>query len=414
MNSQKLIITLSIFFITFGCSPAAVTPNIQVGTTETTVTPLPAPTVTAAPSATLMPDSPAGCVNLTINSLDISRLNGLLIVFNSDGSFFLDPQSNQILNIEDKTQISEIAPDTGGSWVHVSPNKKLIMAVSDVALSKSYAVIRTADKVVKTYSTQGQEQWNRGRWLDNERMFFQDWFAPHDSSIVIYNPFTGEQKNIQLDLPNPYIVEDIGGRLSWVKADIDPTLKRVLYNDKDERLVLWNLDTQKEIASLPSPTDLLYGTWSPDGKVIAIPSTSSNSASTELFTIDMDGTVKMTDFNQKYSFANVDNWPSWSPDGRHIAYWLKISNDANADTETLGQWLAITDTTTLETQIYCLSSNKPPRSGGNIVWSPDSTQVIVTTSILGEEMESVLVDLIHLTQTKMDIHGLGVSDWMAP
>ena len=92
----------------------------------------------------------------------------------------------------------------------------------------------------------------------------------------------------------------------------------------------------------------------------------------------MDGTVKkLTDFNQKYPFANESIRSSWSPDGRRIAYWLKISNAANADSRALRQWLAITDTTTLDTQIYCLSPNQPPKGGGHIVWSPDSQQVIV-------------------------------------
>jgi Tol biopolymer transport system component len=281
---------------------------------------------------------------------------------------------------------------------------------------KNYDIISTLHNIIKTYDTQGQEDWNRGKWLDNERMFFQNWSdAPHGIyTIVIYDPFTGEQKNMQFDLPNPYIVEDTGGRVTWVKADIDPTLKRVLYNDKDERLVLWDLDTQKEITFLPSMTDLLEGAWSPDGKKFAIRFPSSNSAPTELFTIDMDGNVKTTSFNQMYPFANVDIWPSWSPDGHRVAYWLRISNVANADPETLRQWLAITDITTLDTQIYCLSPNKPSTSGGNIVWSPDSTKVIINSDVISEEVKPVLVDLTHLTQTELDTHGLRVIDWMAP
>jgi hypothetical protein len=414
MNSHKLTSALLIFFMMFGCSPATVTPGIQASPTEAivTATTLPVPSATVTPSATVEPDFPEGCINLTETTLDTGILNGLFVVYDSDNSssHFLDPKLNQVLDIEEKKQISSFASAPSFS-IGVSPNKKYLQIYF---IDKNYGMIRTVDQVIKTYDTQEQEDWNRGRWLDNERMFFQYWLVPNGGMIVIYNPFTGEQKNIQLDLPNPYIVHESLGKVAWVKADIDPTLKRVLYNDKDERLVLWDLDTQKEIASLPSPMDVTDGTWSPDGKEFAIPSPSTIGAPQEMFIMNMDGAVKMTSFNQKYPFASVSNRPLWSPDGRRIAFWLQVSNIANADPKTLRQWLAITDTTTLETQIYCLSSGKPPTGGGGIIWSPDSTQVIVNTDALSEEVKPVLVDLTNLTQTELDTHGLRVTDWMSP
>ncbi len=416
MKFKILTTILYISFMLFGCSPATITPSIQASPTETkaTATTLPIPSVTVTPSATLEPDFPEDCVDLTEAPLNANELNGLFVVvdydFPNSNSYFLDPRSNKLLDIETQTQLSWNALTTNVSTTKVSPNNKFMQAY---LTGKNYDILRTVDEIIKTYDTQGQEDWNRGRWLDNERMFFQYWLVPNGGTIVIYNPFTGEQKNMRLDLPNPYIVHESLGKVAWVKADIDPTLKRVLYNDKDERLVLWDLDTQKEIASLPSPMDVTDGTWSPDGKEFAIPSPSSIDALNELLIIDMDGTVKITSFNQKYPFANVSTRPSWSPDGRRIAFWLKI-NIANADPKTLRQWLAIIDTTTLETQIYCLSSGKPPTGGGSIVWSPDSTQVIVNTDALSEEVKPMLVDLTNLTQTELDTHGLRVTDWMAP
>ncbi len=417
MNSNKLIITLSIFFITFRCSPAAVIPNIQVGTTETAATPLPAQTETVVPSATLEPDFPEGCVNLTETPLDTDLLNGLIITLDLDNFnyYFFDPKLNQLLSIEEKKQLLWDAPETEIIVARVSPNKKIIQSSP---AHKNYDFIRTVDKIIKTYNYPSPGDWNRGRWLDNEHIFFQYFEYPYGNTIVSYNPFTGEQKKIQLDLPNPYIVIDSLGKVAWVKADVDPSLKRALYNDKDERLVLWNLDTQKEIAFVSSPTDLLEGTWSPDGKKFAIPSPKQQTwkilTASDLFTINMDGTIReLTTFNQRYPFANVGDHPSWSPDGSRIAYWLQISNVANADTENLRQWLAITDTTTLDTQIYCMSPNRPS-SGSDIIWSPDSTQVIVNTEILNKKVKPVLVDLIHLTQTTLDTHGLKVDDWIAP
>jgi hypothetical protein len=410
MNTLKFTVTLLIFVTLFGCSPTVTTPSIQAGPANTDATATTLPTPSAIPE----PDFPDGCVNLTETSLDKDALNGLLVVYdrNNYNDYFLDLKSDQLLDIETHIQLSWDIPDTDVSITKISPNKKFIQAY---LTDKNYGILGNINEIINTYDIQGQEDWNRGRWLDNERMFFQYWQVPNGDTIVIYDPFTGEQKDMQLDLPNPYIVIDGGGRAAWVKADIDPSLKRVLYNDKDERLVLWDLDAQKELASLPSPTDLGDGTWSPDGKEFAIPWPSSRFGAADLFTMDMDGNVtKLTDFNQKYQFANVDARPSWSPDGRHIAFWLRISNVADADPKTIRQWLAITDMTTLDTQIYCLSPNKPPTHGGDIVWSPDGQQLIVNTEVLSEEVKPVLVDLTNLTQSRLDTHGLWVDDWMAP
>lgn len=412
MDKHKLTITLLIMFITFGCSPAAVAPSGQASLTEVkfTSTIPPTPSMTVAPSVTLDSDFPEGCTDLTETPLDTGELNGLLVVADSTNfpdyyAYFLDPKSNQLIDIEKQIPLSWDAPDTDVNWFKVSPNKKFIQAH---LTGKDYDILSTVDEIINTYSTQGQEDWNRGRWLDKERMVFQYWSdAPYGSyRIVIYNPFTGEQKDMQIDLPNPYIEKDIGGRITWVKADIAPSLKRVLYNDKDENLVLWDLDSQKEITSLPSPIDVTDGTWSPDGNKFAIPWLSPSYDPTEYFIIDMDGKVKKTSFNQEYPFANVERRPEWSPDGRYIAFQLEVSNIANPNLDDLRQEVAIMDTTTLDTQIYCLS--------GGIVWSPDSTHVIINAHDSSEDVEPVLVDLTHQTRTTLDTHGLPIADWLVP
>jgi hypothetical protein len=408
--------SLILAFMLLGCTsnrPPTVSKTIAPSSTETQTITLPTATITGTPSVPEYAEAnfPEGCIRLIKTSFDSTVPNGLFVVINSNfpdfSSYFLDPKSNQLIDIEKDIPVSRDALSTDVISTMVSPNKKFVQAY---VTGKDYHILRTSDEIINTYSDQGQEDWNRGRWLDNERMVFQNWLGvPHGIyKLVIYNPFTGEQKNIQMKLPDPYLVEDISGKFSWVKADIDPSLKWVLYNDKEERLVLWDLDTKKEIVSLPSATDLMEGTWSPDGTEFAIPSPSEISdvpVANELFAIGMDGTVrKLTNFNQ-YPFANIGDWPSWSPDGHHIGFWLRVNPNLQ------DRWLAVIDTGTLKTQLYCLPSRT---SGGDIIWSPDSQQMIVNQELPAEKTQTTLVDLNHQTQATLDTKGLSVSDWMPP
>src|SRR5215207_9823081 len=127
MNIKILANILYLTFMLFGCSTATVTPNIQARPTEVTATATTAPTpsVTVVPSATLEPDFPEECVKLTETLLDTGGLNGLLIVANKWGTdYFLAPKFNQILNIEEKKQLSVVDPDADNITARVSPDKK--------------------------------------------------------------------------------------------------------------------------------------------------------------------------------------------------------------------------------------------------------------------------------------------------
>ena len=411
MNFLKFYIKLFITtFVTIGCSPLVPTTPAPNSSKEVVITASPTITATASPLATttLLPDYPKGCIDLDQATLSPEKLIGLLVIEDSNfNNYFFDPTTNQVLGIGEKIQ----DPAFGTFINFVSPDKRLMLA-SDLSGND---IIRSVDTVIKTYTP--QDDWNRGRWLDNERIFYQNWLVPNGNNIVIYNPFNGEQKSLQLNLPNPYIVIDGGNTVAWVKADIDPSLKLVLYNDKERRLVLWNLDTQKEIASLPSPVNLEDGAWSPDGRqfTISIPSQSSDMpVASELFTINMDGTVKqLTNLNQMFSFASEASVPSWSPDGRFIAFWLSVNNIPNSSSKDLRQWLAVTDTASLKTQIYCVTSNDSSYGYG-IVWAPDGQDVIVNKVLPSGEPKPTLVDLAHQTQSVLETKGLWVKDWMSP
>ena len=201
---------------------------------------------------------------------------------------------------------------------------------------------------------------------------------------------------------------------------MDPSLKRVVYNDQSGRLVLWNLDVQKEMASLPLAADTTQfgaGGWSPDGrKFITIspgrfqlaPSGESIPAANELFMFDVEGNLtRLTHYNQDLLFANID-LPLWSPDNRRIAFWLTAGDDTSSP-KNFQEELAIFDTSTLETKVYRSASTSGTHA--SLVWSPDGQQLIVANW----DANLTLVDLAH--ETKSVIPGTDATwaaDWMAP
>ena len=400
--------------ILFACNVA---PSATVSPPPNPTATRPALSVTTTPSAILGLDAPKSCIQLTDAPLNVDESKGVLVVLNYDfprfNSYLLEPKSDQLLDIENLTEVSWEHSTTDVSAARVSPNTEFLQAY---LRSQTRAIVRNADNIFREYDTQGQEDWNRQRWLDNENMVFQRWLdiSEGNYSVVIYNPFTGDERDLQIELPNPYLVDDISGRFSWVKADIASSLRKVLYNTSDERLVLWDLNTQREITALPSPADLMQGTWSPDGEKFAVPSSTSDAFSTEWHTIDMDGKIKvLTHLHQDYPFVDVGTNPSWSPNGDRIAYWLTVSAAVNDDPKTLRQWLAITNSNTMETQILCLSPGAQGHGSG-IVWDPDGTQLIAGIGLSRDEGSATLVDLNRLTQTPLDTHGFFVIGWLTP
>src|SRR5205814_3239671 len=113
----------------------------------------------------------------------------------------------------------------------------------------SYYVFKTPSKVSKI-DLPIPDDWIFSWWSDNEHMIF--YTLEPDEYLNNWNPFTGQLKRIKLDLPNA-IDEYFSPGRNIVYAYIDPTMEKVFYGSKDGRLILWNLVTKKEIASLPKP-----------------------------------------------------------------------------------------------------------------------------------------------------------------
>ena len=418
MTRCKLEIIFLLLLILSGCSSIRVIPSPQPAPEEIQTPTLPVPTETETLSGTSTPeaDYPKGCVDLATTTLDGTGPDGLFVMRDERlNNYFLDPKSNKLSDLgEERNSVAFFA---------ISPNRKFILAGSAETCTNGECryILRTAEKIIKN-SILIPEDWFATRWLDNERVIVVSRLQQND--VKVLNPFSGDQTNVHMDLRNPYTIE--AGRFERVApTSLDASLKRVVFNERDGTLILWNLDAHEVIASLPladavssfdsnlwSLDGRKFVTTSPNAPLWATPPVESLWAANELFTLGVDGNLaQLTNYNHEYQFANVSN-PSWSPDNRHIGFWLKVG-DANSDPENLRQWLAIIDTSTFETKIYCLSFSIPSLPAFPLVWSPDGEQLIANTRLPNGDVRPTLVNLTDQTQALISsAQGMFVENWV--
>jgi hypothetical protein len=84
---------------------------------------------------------------------------------------------------------------------------------------------------------------------------------------------------------------------------------------------------------------------------------------------------------------------------------LKIG-DGNSNPLKFHQWLAVFDTSTKETKVYCLANGVPDHHASRVDWGPNSQQLLVEIQLPTQDYSSssILVDLIHQTQSVFDLN----------
>lgn len=411
MKSKLGFLMSFILLMSVSCSPTSATHYVQATLPVSNTPALPVATLKTVPSPATVAKtgSPESCVNLNMIDFKSIEFTGYLLVSGSNSeNHLLDPVTKQFLDVDqDENQI--FTP------LLLSPNNKYLLALPNEG---DYFILRNANEVIRT-NIPVLNDWVQPRWLDNEHMAFLSTKEPKQDVIVL-SLLTGEWQSIRLDLPNAKI-EQYAPSIKIAYYSMDPSLTRVFYNDRDGKLVLWDINAQKEIDSLSPPAYeaafLWRHMWSPNGKRVVTPWPEGwglNSLANELYVFDMDGKLKQwTNLNSKYAFANVEA-PSWSPDGRHIGFWLKIG-DSGSDSRKLRQWLAVLETNSLEMKVYCMADELRPWQAFPVVWSPDGNQLIVNFgSQLDGTLTPILVDLVRKTQAIIDTRNMLVEDWMAP
>lgn len=157
----------------------------------------------------------------------------------------------------------------------------------------------------------------------------------------------------------------------------NPTMEYVIYTeivDSRPGIVLYEIKSQQKITEIITGSKVnsyVFGgepVWSPkgDSAIMLLP---SGISSQRLFLLDITGKVeKLTKFPPLGPYK-------WSPDGNSIAFWL-------AD----GKQLGVIDMDTKDLRVFCIDTgylgeqsylvNDIP-TGGEIVWLPNSNQLLV-------------------------------------
>ncbi len=227
-------------------------------------------------------------------------------------------------------------------------------------------------------ATLEEDEYYYSYWLDDERLVFIRGIDPYSdvrpSSLTaeVVDVVLGERQRFTLPVPG-YWMPDRPVLTSWT-ALLHPSLSRYVYPkegdfrgispvliDRERGEVLWSLE--------PNPIEQVGPQWSPDGSRLAVAVHDYEGGSEGRFLVylvDPEGHAELwVDVTGYYP-----GWPPlqlrWSPDGRYLAI-------AGVGAERGAPFLVL-DTVERQLLDYCLPSNF---YGREILWSPDSTQVIV-------------------------------------
>ncbi len=442
MKLRKLIITLLVSFMMFGCSPAAVTSDIQATPTELNATSTTPPTqsVMVEPSSTASITPTQIRNEVTLDCIEITsppkiRSEGVLVL--QQGI------SNRLVFLENKTSNQKYVPADPGMKVwraYVSPNGKWLIYELDWGEpnGETKFVLTKADGIPQEeIPYYGDWGWSSIYWLNNNVLRV----AEVDNAITLidnfaFNPFTRDKSALISDLPRIANNKNIDwhidrqayelGILTGTSLIYDPTLTRVLYPKNGETVSLFNLETDQEIMRYSIPGWGRLPKWSLDGKKLAIvgsmSSTSKIEALDEFLMISRDGPEfkQLTNLTSIYDSVRIEEY-SWSPDGTRIAFWLGTENSQSTDNQNPFE-LAVLDVQAGEIINYCITGISSLKDEIEhvtydlpIIWSPDGAELLITRhkDDNGKETEVIVVDMINQAAYKA-AENMQPIGWMIP
>jgi len=336
---------------------------------------LPSPTRTSLPTLTpTEPDQKAAeilyetrCVEPapleSLHGTGYLYLHGYQTSVSKTPDYRLDLGNGAIQPIDDSWNFWEWSFSPDEKWVINYPGVR-----EDGTLDEDKIPILSSDgKEVLTF----EKAIGSFDWLDNNHLKITNLIEGTDLlSVVVLNPFSGEQQMVPVDLPEIYPYKSMASKQAY-----DPTASFVVYPYSTEDSFgyrLWDVYQHQILASVESMLPLYTPRWSPDGSRVIVPGISKplgedpSDTGLELFMLDLQGNVvQLTDLESRRASLYIMEG-IWSPDGRYFAFWYK------RDDESLE--LALIDIENKKVMYLCGTSRENTGSE-QIVWSPDSKQI---------------------------------------
>jgi len=421
---NKIALFMLLLVILLGCSPLSNNADsISTATSIADISIQSSPTSQPSPTASVastqpIPEISTDCVDITPVSED--GLGGTLV--------FQKGLGDQLIFVENRTRNQKYVPADPSMKVwqaYVSPDGKWLIYELDWGdpNGETKFVLTKADGLTqKEIPNDGYWGASSIFWLNNSNLRVTE----TDNGVTYidnfaYNPFTGKESALRSELPDVTYHKNIDwhidqqayelGVLTGTNLIYDPTLTRVLYPKSSDSVSLFNLETNQEITRQSVPGWGRLPKWSSGGRSLAIISSMSSSlkreALDEFLIVSRDGPEfqRLTYLTSVFKSVHIEDY-NWSPDGNQIAFWLQTDNNKLVNDQNPFE-LAVLDLKTGNIINYCIAGISTVEyetytMPANIVWSPDSTQLLITRhKDDNKQTEVLVVDLMNKTAYKV-------------
>lgn len=212
-----------------------------------------------------------------------------------------------------------------------------------------------------------------GYWLTNNKVVIET----YDDNLIIYDPFSGAQKEILLDtFPDQY--DSSIPLYQWQKHIhgfvVSPSENYLVYPDTSlVDYLVWDLNKNERISILQSTSWQI--SWHPsvwsdkEDKFLLGMSIYGENNHDELFLMTPDGKgIQLTEFSNIFTKGQDINQYGWSPDEKSISFKLGIIGIPIQE-----YFPTVLDLETNTTQIFCIGHDGwyPP------IWSPDGKNLMI-------------------------------------